>query len=128
MIQAIAPWTDFGPYATKIAAFCTYVPGMQVRGRLHGGRLAVGRICYYPSAAGVIVIREQDKIYVLDITAPAPAPDLSDPITLAFVWPLLQKHLTVDELIALRVLAAVWSVEPPADIADDSPTADNDHD
>jgi hypothetical protein len=126
MMRVVDPWTEFGPYALKIAGHCKIVPGMQVRGRLHSGELTTGRVNYYPSTAGVIDIREHGKSYVL--TATSPAPDLSDPITLAYCWPVLRAHLTADELITLRILAAAWSMEPPGDAADDSPANDNDHD
>lgn len=126
MIQAVDPWTDFEPYATKIADFCRYVPGMQVRGLLPVGAAELGRVYAYPDSNGVVLVRPQSMAKLVCVTAPAP--DLSDPITLAFVWPVLQKHLTADELIALRALAAMWSLEPPTDIADDLADRDVDHD
>lgn len=127
MIYATDPWTDFGPYATKIAGHCRYVPGMQVRGLLPVGAAEIGRVYAYPDSSGAVIIRPQSltkTAYVTDL-----APDLSDPITLAFVWPVLQKHLTADELISLRVLATAWSMEPPGDADDTANHAtDNDHD
>lgn len=128
MIQAVDPWEEFGPYALKIADHCKIVPGMQVRGLLPVGAAEVGRVYSYPADDGQVVIIRRPLTTAKLATLTSPAPDLSDPITLAYCWPVLRAHLTADEIIKLRALADLWSMEPPIDSEMAPDGQDNDHD